>query len=369
MLPAFGRCGIRGAWGQQAVTLIHVATRNRTQVDVHESPEVGRRFGLRELPAAIFFRDRLVGARHGGWGQPACRAAGVSIGMGAHGPWGMGLHGARALHARPCIQQHAIAAACAPCMHACMHTYMRSMRQPPVLTHSLAPPHPPQMHRLPLPLPGAKDAAAHFVLDFLAGGWQEVDGDSVPPEAAGRRGGSSSGKAKAAAGGGGGGAATVAALQARAAELLAAAAGSDAGAAAIVVGRRLAAALGETGAVLRVTGMAAGVVAVIIIAVGGVSCPAACMLSQRYYFVVLLLVACWTSIQRSLPGNIHPRRWPRSWASACCASRRQRAPPTAASMAATASRRHRQRGRRRARPRPLPMAAATAPPRRRPRGV
>ncbi|GBF96518.1 hypothetical protein Rsub_09860 [Raphidocelis subcapitata] len=53
-----------------------------------------------------------------------------------------------------------------------------------------------QMYRLPLPLPEARDACAHAAMDFLAGGWQEADGEEVPPESAGRgRGGAPAGAA------------------------------------------------------------------------------------------------------------------------------------------------------------------------------
>jgi hypothetical protein len=113
------------------------------------------------------------------------------------------------------------------------------------------------MFRLPGAAVAAGDAGAvaHAVLDFIAGTWEEVDAEAVPPESAGRRragsgssGGGGSGEGGGGGGKGGGGAGAAAALAAAA-------------------GRRLVAALGETGTVLRVTGIAALVVAVVIIAV------------------------------------------------------------------------------------------------------
>jgi len=113
------------------------------------------------------------------------------------------------------------------------------------------------MFRLPSPLPDGKEAAVHLALDFLSGGWEEIDGEGVPPEAGGRG----------AGGGGGGGAVGQPAAKHGSADAASAAGGFDAAAAAKAAVQRVLALLQETELVLRVTAGLAGAVVLAMILV------------------------------------------------------------------------------------------------------
>lgn len=107
-----------------------------------------------------------------------------------------------------------------------------------------------QMFRLPSPLPEDDEGTAHLAMDFLAGGWEETDGETVPPEAAGRSGQGGAGAQGKSSGAGAGADGSV-----------------SEGVAALV--KQLLSVLGETEAVARTAGAAAGVIGIIIVAVSG----------------------------------------------------------------------------------------------------